>query len=199
MNRVTLLAFLLLPLPALATPELSPPEEGVYSFNGSFEVRQKIHYEIAHAFTDAGKMKLALLRKKGFECWHKMRGTWLCKKFQAPEGSEALLKSRVEAAFEAKALDLGTRFGEPSLISKGTEVAEYKVIQPASYGGKTWKDYRLVMNQGHWSIRMGEPVELQFSLDPANKDQLLKWQNFPVTESRDAYSVYLVKALFSKN
>lgn len=180
---------------AFAAPEMPPPEAGSYEFKGGFSVALKIHYEIAHAFTPAGQQKLDRLRAEKYECWHKMRGTWLCKQFQSTEGSSDTVRSRVMKELSGKALLLGERFGEPSLISKGTDVAEYKVIQRAAFEGKAWDYYRLVMTQGSWSIRMGEPTELQFSL--AN-GQLHKWQSFAVTESKEAYTIYLVDAEFVK-
>jgi hypothetical protein len=191
-----LLSAFLLPS-AFASPEMPPPEAGSYSFNGQFTVQMKLHYEIAHAFTQQGQQKLDRLRAEGYECWHKMRGTWLCKQFQATEGATEIVRGRVEKELSGKTLTLGRRFGEPSLISKGTDVAEYKVIQKASYAGREWSEYRLVMSQGNWSIRMGEPTEVQFSL--ANGGQLSKWEQFPVTESKEAYSVYLVEAAFTKD
>lgn len=184
-----------LSLSAFASPEVSPPSAGVYEFSGRFTVALKLHYEIAHAFTPAGAEKLERLRKEGYECWHKMRQTYLCKQFQAPAGSEELLRPRVQNELAGKPFTLGEMFGEPSLISKGTDVAEYRVIQKAAFDGKTWDTYRLVMGQGLWSIRMGEPTELQFSLE---NGQLKKWEQFPVTENKEAYSVYVVEAEFLK-
>lgn len=190
-----LLSAFLLPT-AFAAPEMPPPEAGAYSFSGQFAVKMKIHYEIAHAFTPQGQEKLDRLRAEKYECWHKMRGTWLCKQFQATEGAAEIVRGRVEKELNGKALTLGERFGEPSLISKGTDVAEYRVIQKAAYAGREWRDYRLVMSQGNWSIRMGEPTEAQFAL--ATGGLLSKWEQFPVTESNEAYSVYLVEAEFTK-
>lgn len=192
---VLLLSAFLLPA-AFASPEMPPPEAGSYSFNGQFRVTMKLHYEIAHAFTLQGQQKLDRLRAEKYECWHKMRGTWLCKQFQATDGAAEIVRGRVEKELTGKALTLGERFGEPSLISKGTDVAEYRVIQKAAYAGREWTDYRLVMSQGSWSIRMGEPTEVQFSL--AADGGLSKWEQFPVTESKEAYSVYLVEAGFTK-
>lgn len=193
--KTLILSFALLASTAFAAPEVPPPAAGTYRFSGLFTVAMKIHYEIAHAFTPAGQQKLDRLRAEKYECWHKMRGTWLCKQFQSVEGAAEIVRGRVEREMSGKPFTLGEMFGEPSLISKGTDVAEYKVIQKATFEGRSWDYYRLVMSQGHWSIRMGEPTELQFSLE---NGVLKKWEDFPVTENKEAYSVYLVEAEFGK-
>jgi|GEM_PF-4648981 len=196
MKTLILFALFSLSLPtAFAAPEVMPPDAGTYEFQGTFSVQMKLHYEVVYAFTDGGQARLDKLRKEGYECWNKGRETWLCKQFQPTEGSADLLRSRVETALNGKNLKLGERFGEPGLISKGDDVAEYRVVQKAEYAGKTWNDYRLVMSQGNWSIRMGEPTEVQFSLASGT---LTKWEQFPVTESKTAYSVYVVETAFPK-
>lgn len=194
--KALILSALLCASTAYAAPDMPPPEAGTYRFQGAFTVALKLHYEVAHAFTPDGQKKLDRLRAEKYECWHKMRGTWLCKQFQATDGAADIVRGRVEKAMAGKPFTLGERFGEPSLISKGTDVAEYKVIQKAAFEGKTWDFYRLVMSQGHWSIRMGDPTELQFSLE---NGRLKKWEDFPVTENKEAYSVYLVEAEFVKD
>lgn len=180
---------------AFAAPDVPPPSAGSYEFKGAFTVQMKLHYEVVYAFTPDGAAQLEKLRKEKYECWHKMRQTWLCKQFQPTEGSAEVIRSRVETALNGKSLLLGERFGEPSLISKGDDVAEYGVIQKATYDDKSWDKYRLVMTQGNWSIRMGEPTELQFSLV---NGELRKWEQVSMTDSKTAYTIYLVEAEFPK-
>jgi hypothetical protein len=180
---------------ARAAPEVLPPPAGNYSFTGSFAVQMKLHYEVVYAFADGGQARLEQMRKDGYECWNKGRETWLCKQFQKTDGAADLVRSRVENVLNDKVLELGERFGDPSLISKGENVVEYRVVQKASFGGKSWNDFRLVMTQGSWSIRMGEPTEIQFSL---NNGELRKWEQVAVTESKTAYSIYVVEAKFEQ-
>jgi hypothetical protein len=181
---------------AFASPELPLlPSAGTYSFSGDFSVALKLHYQIAHTITPSGREKLDRLLAEKYECRHKTRGTWLCKQFQAVDGAADIVRGRVERALAGKPFMIGERFGEPSLISEGTDVAEYKVIQNVSFEGKNWDYYRLVMTQGSWSIRMGEPTELQFSVENGS---IKKWEQFPVTESNEAYSVYFVGAVFTR-
>ncbi len=185
----------LLTTTAFAAPEVPPPDAGTYAYLGNFEVKMKLHYEVVYAFADGGQARLEKLRKEKYECWNKGRETWLCKQFQSTEGSADVIRSRVETALSGKTLELGERFGEPSLISKGEDVAEYRVLQKATYGGKSWDDYRLFMSRGDWSIRMGEPTEAQFAL---NNGTLSKWEQVSVTDSKTAYTIYLVEAAFPK-
>lgn len=192
MMKLAALAFLF-SLTAQADNNLPTPAAGTYRYTGEFSVRMKIHHVAVHVFTDANRAELEKLRNSGYECWHKIHKSWLCRKFQPSDGAADIVRGRVMDRLGDATLTLGELFGEPSLISKGTDVAQYRVTQSASYGGQAWKDYRLVSTRAGWSIRMGEPTEVQFSFD---NGALSKQEQIAVTESENAYSLYVVMAEF---
>jgi hypothetical protein len=183
-------AFAAAPMPGL-------PAAGTYQYAGEFEVRMKLRYEVVRTMNDEGRVRFEQLRKERYECRVKMPNTYLCKQFQSTEGAAELLRSRAERTFGSKPLVFGEKRGEPGLESEGMDRAEYKVPQRASFDGRNWEYYFLARNQDRWSIRLGEVEDLTeyFSLE---NGELYKTEDVSVTESRNVYYVYPVKARFPK-
>lgn len=176
---------------AQAAPDTTLPAPGQYSFHGEFAVTTKLRFEVVNSSNSTGQQRLTFLRSNGYECWPKSAQTWRCKQFQSTEGAVELVRERVEKALAGKLLTLGESRGDAYLISKSETLAEYLVPQTASFGGKYWDAYRLFQMQDKWSVRLGTPTELQFSLENGELKHLMQ---MPVTESSKAYLLYVIEA-----
>lgn len=149
MTAVSFFTFSAFAADPLPTPRLN----GVYSYQGNFEIPDVRRQELVPSTTTAGKARIQQLRNEGYTCINKDTKTMRCWNHWTPEAPPAGLKEAIEKFMNGRELEFTATATEPELVNDGSSSQDWIVRDPVRLQTKMVDFYRVSRSfDGHISL-----------------------------------------------